>query len=67
MPTSSADDDLKLTRRRFMQYAAATSAATAGVAAIAMKTDAVDQQRPLVLTSNGIPGDGERYPYSNPP
>lgn len=63
----ASDDDLKLNRRRFLEYAAATTAVSASVAAIAMKTDALaqQQQQPL-LTVNGARGDGERYPYSNP-
>ena len=66
MQNTSSDDELRLNRRRFLQYAAATTAVTASVAAIAMKTDALADVQQQNVTLNGGPGGGERYQYSTP-
>lgn len=59
-----SDDELKLTRRLFLQQSAMISATTAGYYSIAMKTDALAQQPPLGFRG---PEDISPYPYSDPP
>jgi hypothetical protein len=61
-----SDDELKLTRRLFLQHSAIASAMTAGLYSIALKTDALAQAPagdPL-----GFRADGPSpYPYQDPP
>jgi hypothetical protein len=57
------DDELKLTRRVFLQHTAAAAAiASAGLASIALKTDALAQATPQTVSFDGR-GDGMPYPY----
>jgi hypothetical protein len=62
-----SDDELKLTRRLFLQHSAMVSAMSAGWCSIALKTDALAQQQPdtpqRLLTSDGV----SPYPYLEPP
>ena len=61
-----SDDELKLTRRLFMQQTAMASAMTAGMVSIAMKTDALAEepkQGPLRFLADGP----SPYPYMEPP
>jgi hypothetical protein len=63
MPPKSPDDELKLTRRLFLQHTAAAAAvASAGLASIALKTDALADVTPLTTFGDGR-GDGMPYPY----
>jgi hypothetical protein len=56
-----SDDELKLTRRLFLQHTAMATAMTAGMYSIALKTDALAQQQ---LTSPKFFADGPSpYPY----
>ena len=60
-----ADDELKLTRRFFLQQTSMSTALAGGLYSIAMKTDALAQAPPAQPENVG----GEailRYPYSNP-
>ena len=65
MPSQKPDDELKFTRRLFLQHAAATTAATT-LYSVAMKTDAIAQQAPQVAMFGFGPGDGMPYPYLGP-
>jgi hypothetical protein len=63
MQPKSPDDELKLTRRLFLQYsAAATVATSATLAGVALKTDALADE-PLKVGFDGGRGDGMPYPY----
>ncbi len=65
MTPLSPDDELKYTRRLFLQHTAlATTAAT--YYSIAMKTDAIAQEIQKVR-GPGDAGDGMPYPYHMPP
>ena len=57
-----SDDELKLTRRLFLQQTAMATTMTAGLYSIAMKTDALAQ------TVTTFAADGPSpYPYLDPP
>lgn len=59
------DDELKYTRRLFLQHAAVATAMSASFHSIAMKTDAI-AQTPQLIALNGGRGDGMPYPYHEP-
>lgn len=61
-----SDDDLKLTRRYFLQQAAVSSALLGGAAGIVLKTDAAAQD-PTPSAIKGNNENGRPYPYVNPP
>jgi hypothetical protein len=57
-----SDEELKITRRLFLQHAAVVSAMSAGIAGIALKTDAVaraEEDKPEALQAGGP----SPYPY----
>ncbi len=57
-----SDDELKLTRRLFLQHSAMVSATTAGLCGIALKTDALAQAADAV--QKALRSDGPSpYPY----
>jgi hypothetical protein len=56
-----SDDELKLTRRLFLQHSAMATAMTAGMYSIAMKTDALAQQGQL--QPNFLADGPSPYPY----
>jgi hypothetical protein len=61
-----SDDELKLTRRLFLQHAAMMSAMTGACCGIALKTDAMDKtpiQSPKTLDADDV----SPYPYQEPP
>ncbi len=58
-----SDEELKLTRRLFLQHAAMATAMTGAVSSIALKTDALAQPTPSALTGDGP----STYPYLDPP
>jgi hypothetical protein len=60
-----SDDELKLSRRLFLQHAAAATAVSASFYSIALKTDAIAQGVPTP-GPNGDRGDGMPYPYHEP-
>ena len=61
-----SDDELKITRRRFLQHSAMATAMTGGLYSIAMKTDAVARADEVAPSS--FRGDGpSHYPYMEPP
>ncbi len=62
MPSLKSDDELKLTRRLFLQHAASATAVSATVYSVAMKTDAIAQDRSTQFGARGT-GDGMPYPY----
>lgn len=66
MVQPSSDDNLKLNRRIFLQFTAATSAVSAGLAALALKTDALAQQATSAGSVRGDDNFADRYPYINP-
>ena len=60
-----SDDEQKLNRRIFLQYSAMVSATTAGLAGIALKTDALAQ---VAQVTKAFSGDGPSpYPYQRTP
>lgn len=62
MNNPSTEDELQLNRRKFLQFAATASAATAEAFGIAMKTDALAQViEPRSVRHNG--DEGMPYPY----
>jgi hypothetical protein len=62
-----SDDELKLTRRLFLQHSAMATATTAGLYSIALKTDALAQQpQPFAPLRFGADGTSP-YPYQDPP
>lgn len=66
MPTQKHDEELKLTRRLFLQHSATAAAMSATVVGIALKTDAVAQNPPPANFLGGDRGDGMPYPYHEP-
>jgi hypothetical protein len=62
-----SDDELKLTRRLFLQHSAMTSAMAAGYYSIAMKTDALAQDPPPAPLASKGSGGPSPYPYTDPP
>jgi hypothetical protein len=60
-----SNDEQKLNRRSFLQYSAAISATTAGIACIAHKTDAL--ARPPLNSARPDDRGGSPYPYQNGP
>lgn len=66
MSLSKSDEELKLTRRLFLQHTATATAATAVSAtfySVAMKTDAIAQAAAGQVGIRGIVTDGFPYPY----
>lgn len=63
MADNVSDDELKLNRRLFLQYAAAASATSAVVYGIALKTDALAQE--VNATESGRHDTTGPYPYHN--
>ena len=61
----SPDDELKYTRRLFLQHTAAATATAAAFYSIAMKTDAMAQVAGFAGGRDA--GDGMPYPYHMPP
>ncbi|MCA9055337.1 MAG: hypothetical protein KDA75_15960 [Planctomycetaceae bacterium] len=60
-----ADDELRLTRRFFLQQTSMSTALVGGLYSIAMKTDAMGQA-PAAQAQN-VTGEAiQRYPYSTP-
>ena len=61
-----SDDELKLTRRLFLQHSAMASAMVGGAMSIALKSDALAQagdQDPAPFRADGP----SPYPYMEPP
>ena len=63
MAPESRDDELKLTRRLFLQHTATATAVSATLYSVAMKTDAIAQAGPEQVGIRGIVTDGFPYPY----
>jgi hypothetical protein len=62
-----SDDELKITRRLFLQHSAMATAMTTGLYSIAMKTDALAQAAEDVPRA-AFGSDGPSpYPYQEPP
>lgn len=61
-----SDDELKLSRRLFLQHTAVAAATSAAFYSIAMKTDALSKAAAQVNSGNGGRGDGMPYPYYEP-
>lgn len=62
MPSKSPDDELKLTRRLFMQHTAVIAATSASLIGIALKTDALVGTAEAQIIRDGR-GTGMPYPY----
>lgn len=60
-----SDEDLKLTRRHFLQQSAAASALAGGAYCISQKTDALAADP--FTAPKGKADDGMPYPYHDPP
>lgn len=56
------EDELKITRRLFLQHAATATAVSATLYSVAMKTDAIAQVPVAQFAARGT-GDGMPYPY----
>jgi hypothetical protein len=61
-----SDEELKLTRRLFMQHAAMASAMAGGLHSIALKTDALADAQPSGPLDFRADGPSP-YPYMEPP
>lgn len=61
-----SDDELKLTRRRFLRHTAVTTAAAGGLHSIALKTDALAQPGPQPFSGRSGDPDSFPYPYADP-
>lgn len=62
MIPNNRDDELKFTRRLFLQHAATATAVSATLYSVAMKTDAIAQAPVAEFSARGT-GDGMPYPY----
>lgn len=60
--SQKSEDELKVTRRLFLQHAATATAVSATLYSVAMKTDAIAQP-PLAAFGTRGTGDGMPYPY----
>jgi hypothetical protein len=63
-----SDDELRITRRLFLQHSAMSTAMAAGWYSVAMKTDALAQaQQSNPLAEVGFPETVSPYAYEDPP
>lgn len=60
-----SDEELKLTRRRFLRHSAVSAAAAGTLPSIALKTDALAQVQPQGVRPFGT-DDSFPYPYADP-
>lgn len=61
-----SDEDLKLTRRYFLQQSAMTAALAGGAYCISQKTDALAQDPAVAFAARDLTDGGMPYPYFEP-
>jgi hypothetical protein len=60
-----SDEELRVTRRRFLRHSAVAAAAAGGLPSIALKTDALAEAPPQGVRPFGT-DDSFPYPYADP-